>query len=643
MINKMLENMKNKIKRDGWRLLAFHGIGIIALVVSVVCGAYLLQTSVSGVFDLHYASTYYQANPFVLKVNLLILGGLGVILTLLGGSWYVGAALNLLVTGGLAYASLQKMAARGEPLYPSELSMISNARELLDMVNKKQVTLIIIGLVVIIGLAILVHVVGKRLLHLRRQGLKVYGLRIVGVLLMVLAMSPVYVIGSKYNKVHTVIADRGYYNYSWNQTQNYQHNGFVLGWLYNSTAPKMSKPSGYSKAAITRIVKKYDAQAKVANKTATALPKNLNVNVILSESLTDLDYPDIQKYFSFSSDPQPFLTKLATMKNAYVGDFISDQYGGGTANVEYEVLTGMNNYFLSTSAYQSIVPNTTSYPSVAASFKKRGDVTTALHAYKANMYKRSINYPKLGIETFLTLPELKNLKADPYGQYTTDQSLFNNLYSQWRKNSNKGQFNLTLTMQNHMPYVDNANNPNPKFPITVTGKAALKSIDKTKYSLSGLTHYANSAKLTDEALENLYNKVQKQKQPTLVVLFGDHRPGGIIDFLRDQDAYTGHKTPVVYFANFKLSKSVQNAISPNYTVANMYKLANFKRNGFTQLQLALEKQVPVLTQPASKLANGKAVTDRKQLQKLTTFREYEMINYDLNYGKRYAENMGFFK
>lgn len=641
MMKKLLTNW-----RQNWRrLLLFHGVGLLALLLSILLGAYLLQASVSGVLDLHYASNYYQSNPFVLKLNLLILGGLGALIALLSGSWYVGAALNTLLTGGLAYASLEKMAARGEPMYPSELSMITNARELMDMVNQKQLTLIIVGFVVILALAIAVHLLGKRLLHLSRQGWISYLVRAIMFVALVLAMSPVYVIGSKYNKVHNFIATRGYYNYSWNQTQNYQHNGFVLGWLYNSTAPKMKKPAGYSAAAVRKIVRKYDAQAQEANKSSKALPKDLNVNVVLSESLTDLDYPDIQKYFSFSSDPQPFLRQLTSKDNAYVGDFVSDQYGGGTANVEYEVLTGMSNYFLSTSAYQSIVPYASKYPSIASALKSRGDTTTALHSFRANMYKRSTNYPKLGIDTFLTLPQLKNLKADPYGQYTTDQSLYNNLYAQWRKNasSKHGQFNMTLTMQNHMPYVDNPKNKNPQFPIKVTAKAALSSVKKTSYNLNGLTHYVNSAKLTDNAMKNLYEKVQRQKRPTIVVLFGDHRPGGIIDFLRDQDAYQGHMTPVVYFANFKLTKSIRNAISPNYTVANMYQLAGYKRNGFTQLQLALEKQVPVLTLPASKLANGKTVTSSKQLTGIQSYKDYQMINYDVNYGKKYAVQEGFFK
>jgi hypothetical protein len=75
----------------------------------------------------------------------------------------------------------------------------------------------------------------------------------------------------------------------------------------------------------------------------------------------------------------------------------------------------------------------------------------------------------------------------------------------------------------------------------------------------------------------------------------------------------------------------------------MYQLAGYKRNGFTQLQLALEKQVPVLTLPATKLASGKQVTSSKQLQKIQSYQDYQMINYDINYGKHYSERDGFFK
>lgn len=628
------------------RRMLFHLFGFVLLVGTTVTSSFLLEGSMTlAGFSWEAAQSFFNANPMLFWISSAFILFVGLGLSLLAGSEYIGSVLNLICFGGIAFANIQKVAYRGEPIYPSDIGMIKRVSDLIEMINGWQVLGLGVGFIVLLLLLILLQRSLRHVLQLPKQGRKSYISRLVGLVPVLFVLTQFYFIGSKPTSAAQILTSSGYYNKIYNQVSNYETNGFVVGYLYNATATKMPKPAGYSENAVKRVVKKYAKLANKNNTNAQPWPKQLNVNVMLSESLTDLNYPDIQKYFHFSQNPTPFLSKMKASNNSHIrfGDFVSDQYGGGTGDVEYQVVTGMSDYFLNTSAYQTIVPKTTEYPSIAQRALKQGKITDALHSFRPQFYNRQINYPKLGIKTFLSISDLKHLVREPYGYQTTDQSLYDNVYSRWSENDRKhqGQFNLILTMQNHMPYYGTSNKTWLKQvqkkdpPIIVTGTSKLNKINPKLYDLKQLQNYTNSVRLSDRAFENLYAHIQQQKQPTIVAIFGDHRPGAVFDFLKHKDALQGHKTPVIYMANFNLNERGIGDISPSATVANMVDLANLKRSPWDQLILSLQSQVPVLTQQATRLSNGEKPTS-KQLDQIKAYQDYRLINYDINFGKRYA-------
>ncbi|MBA1395207.1 hypothetical protein EQ500_15265, partial [Lactobacillus sp. XV13L] len=128
------------------------------------------------------------------------------------------------------------------------------------------------------------------------------------------------------------------------------------------------------------------------------------------------------------------------------------EYGGGTANVEFEADTGFSNYFLKNIPYQDILPKKTNFPSLMHYLANYNYHTVAYHPYVGAMYQRPQAYQALGINRFKDQHQLKNLKKSKFGEYYTDNSTYPNIYQQQKKTK---QLSLVITMQNHMPYFDN--------------------------------------------------------------------------------------------------------------------------------------------------------------------------------------------
>ncbi|RTK66660.1 hypothetical protein DRJ84_14810, partial [Enterococcus faecalis] len=97
------------------------------------------------------------------------------------------------------------------------------------------------------------------------------------------------------------------------------------------------EPSGYSQENIKKIMAKYDAEAKKINSERQDWQKEQTVIFTLSESFSD---PSRLKDITLNNNPFPFITQLS--KETTSGLMLSSGYGGGTANMEWQSLTGMD-------------------------------------------------------------------------------------------------------------------------------------------------------------------------------------------------------------------------------------------------------------------------------------------------------------
>ena len=127
--------------------------------------------------------------------------------------------------------------------------------------------------------------------------------------------------------------------------------------------------------------------------------------VVLSESFGD---PTEFKGIHLTADPIPFTHRV--MERTPSGTMLAQKFGGGTANMEFEVLTGMSMSEFAPQlaiAYQMLVPAYASFPSAVERFEHLGHDAIAIHPFTTQMYRRASVYPLLGFDEFISQGELQ--------------------------------------------------------------------------------------------------------------------------------------------------------------------------------------------------------------------------------------------
>ncbi len=113
----------------------------------------------------------------------------------------------------------------------------------------------------------------------------------------------------------------------------------------------------------------------------------------------------------YSEDPTPNFNRLSREFSS--GELYVPSIGGGTANVEFEMLSGLNLDFFGAGEYPySTVLQDTTCETIAYNLREQGYATTAMHNHTGTFYDRNEIYPRLGFEHFVSQEYM------PYVTYT---------------------------------------------------------------------------------------------------------------------------------------------------------------------------------------------------------------------------------
>ena len=244
-------------------------------------------------------------------------------------------SLFILITGTslISIAEYLKILMRDEPIFSSDLALISTLPEVLKMIDKNIVYLVFatIGVLFLITVLVTLKIEPKmkytKALVIRR--LKIF----VGASLFLI----ITLFKNDANILRPVILKAvDYQNISWIAVEGARVNGPLLQFANDFIEHPVLKPIGYTKAKIKKIQQKYTKLAKEINDTRVNTLKNQTVIFILSESFSD---PKRVKDLTIDHDPIPFITSLKQQTTS--GLMVSSAYGGGTANIEWQTLSSM--------------------------------------------------------------------------------------------------------------------------------------------------------------------------------------------------------------------------------------------------------------------------------------------------------------
>ncbi|KAF1292535.1 LTA synthase family protein [Candidatus Enterococcus leclercqii] len=611
----MLKN-HNKLR---WFL---KGVGVFFLILFSNLYLQFCQNNLSLDLALKFAFSWHEQKFFLGCLVLLVLyGGIASVI----GSVGMGAVVYGVFIGILGFADYMKMTYRQEPVYPDDLKMVSNLGMMKDLVGTPLFILLLV--LILLSLAGVVWMFIRSLKLTRKQQFFRGGMFLACVLLLGYF--------SNFNDENNLL--RKGYNHTalwipYSQKMNYYNVGFVGGFLYNLKVVPMDEPAGYSEAAVKEVVADYQKKAAAANKAASPLDDKTAPNIVyvMSESFSD---PNRLKGVDISGDPLKDYYEVAD--KTYSGQMLSQNYGGGTANIEFEALTGFSMELFNpqmTTPYTLLVPKLKQLPSLVSLLKDQGYDTTAIHPYDTSMYKRKDVYQVLGFDEFLDQDTMKHTEKLENNPYISDESAYEEVMDRL-KSADNPQFVHLVTMQTHMPYGGKYEN----IPYQVTAENG---------NLSSIANYAQDVAYASAALKNFVAKLEQLPRRTLVVFWGDHLPGIYSDEIQKaNDGTQLHETEFLLVDSQGKLQSVGNdhLSSPFYFAPTLLQQAGQQVSGFYQLLLDLQQQLPAF-EKGMYLQDGqwgKTVAFDKETA--ARYKDYQLIQYDVLAGKQYSLKTTFFK
>lgn len=525
-------------------------------------------------------------------------------------------------TAFLTIANYIKFTYFEEPFYPWDIYLIKN----LIGISKEYLSIPIVIAVLVAFVAVILliirfrHAVGKYLKP--RLSLIFLPFAVIAFLLSMNVLD------------HSALSTQIGIQKSWyiGRTEILANGMFAQNYYYLNDLDKYlnPKPKGYSQESILAVDKKYEKPVEQTTSTATipVLKKKPNVVVIMSES-----YWDLSKLngITFSKDITENVHKYQK------GEIAPPAIGGGTANTEFEALTGMSLYFMSPGiiAYNAYLRTET--PSIATVFKNNGYSTTAIHPNSAWFYNRDKVYANFGFDKFINIDDF-NLATDTKGPHVSDDALVNRIVNVLNSSKDPA-FIFAVSMENHDPF-DNKYNNN-EFDVNIESN----QLDKKQKEI--VRGYAQGIYDADQSLGKLIDELSKSDKPTLLYFFGDHAPrlGTLDDYYKVYDKLAApdklateqklgelkyYTTPFVAWSNYTELRSFSKILSPSHISYEILKDAGVKYPNYFNILTNLETKYPIMH-----LKGQNLVDPNDELVK-----DYQLIQYDILFGKQYLKDIG---
>ena len=308
----------------------------------------------------------------------------------------------------------------------------------------------------------------------------------------------------------------------------YDKYGFVYCFSNSVVDVGISEPSDYSEEKMLEIKDELDTVKASGAKFAKRKP---NVIVVQLESFMD---PSYVKELSFNMNPIPNFTKLK--EECSSGFLTMPAIGAGTANSEFEVLSGFDVAYFGAGEYPyKTVLGSTTCETMATQFKKLGYSTHAMHNHDGTFYDRYIVYKNLGFDTFTPMEYMYDVEHTQKN-WEKDNVLTGEIMKTLKSTEDK-DFIFTVSVQGHGRYPSELDYENYSYPVKVTGTGS-EELDNE------WTYYCNQLHEMDEFIKDLIEELKNYDEDVVLVMYGDHLPGFE---LTNDDVENGNLYQTEYF------------------------------------------------------------------------------------------------
>ena len=338
-----------------------------------------------------------------------------------------------------------------------------------------------------------------------------------------------------------------------NLAYGYRDNGVPYSFLVTWVKTGIDKPADYSEEKITGIFRNGelgDDGIYTPGDDDEINPEGKpNIIFLQLESFID---PTLVEGLEFSKDPVPNYRKL--MKEYSSGYLTVPSVGAGTANVEFEVMTGISAKFFGPGEYpykgilKEVTCETTPYD-----LKQLGYSSHAIHNHRGAFYGRNKVFANMGFDTFTCLEYMNNVMKTPKN-WAKDGILTEQILD--ALNSTDGRdYIYTISVQGHGRYPDEEVLENPV--ITVTDAAS----EEEKW---GYEYYANQVYEMDLFVKELTDTLENYDEDVILIMYGDHLPA--LDMTEDRMKNGSlYQTEYIIWDNFGMEKKDMDLYAYNIT------------------------------------------------------------------------------
>ena len=305
----------------------------------------------------------------------------------------------------------------------------------------------------------------------------------------------------------------------------YDSYGFAYCFTRSLVSQGIERPEGYSDDAVDEL---RNALSEPPEDTE-ALPdadSSVRPNIIFVQLESFFDVRRVN-WLETSDEVTPNFNSL--MESGVSGYLRMENAGGGTANSEFEVLTGMDldHFGFGEYPYTTIL-SSRACESIAADLHAKGYGTHALHNHTATFYNRHIVYSNLGFDSFTPAELMNGLTYNPLG-WERDEVLTDEIISALDMTEGE-DFVFAVTVQGHGKYPDELPNETDSYPDYELEygdepiKVSSVDADIDERTLAQYTYYVNQLHETDEFIGELIKALEERGEPCVVVFYGDHLP-----------------------------------------------------------------------------------------------------------------------
>ena len=403
-----------------------------------------------------------------------------------------------------------KIAFTGEPIFLTDILYWGSSDELIGIVHGtfwdtiKQYIIPILIEFITFGILVAINLKNEIEINIKKINIS---LIVVPALIITILFMPLNGLNEFTLNYFFKINDRkDYYGNTTNMVY-YLRYGILTGMYGQLLENRIRKPKDYNDDKLNSELKKASI-----NHNSTKFGKP-NIIVVFSESFWDIGQLEEIKF-----DKEVALNFNKLKNEGLFFNMISPSYGGISANVEFEFLTGANTMYFNNGyiPYMQLYTNSKykNNPSIIQELKNNGYKTKITTYVSPRLFNcgRFYNYLNIDEKEYITNVN----ESEKKGQYISDKSITDKIINEFNnKEKDEKLFYMTLTMQAHMPYpISKYDN----YDIDIVESNLSDKLNET------LKSYAQGIYDADKELGRLYEYVKQIEEPTIIVFYGDHLP-----------------------------------------------------------------------------------------------------------------------